>query len=174
MWYEFSTRIYQMKYSYPFPRPQFLWYSGYRIGENMELGWKKWCQEALVAYRKGDVVDMCNSGTAKYRFVLWSNLRKQMLTFRRIFNILSSLLRQIISTQFSSKWILFERKLFIFFPFLQLSCKNYFIFTGADVGGLPLHNWRNQSDLFHIVPQDLAANKTEEMTQQPKLSTHDA
>ena len=137
MWYEFSTRIYQMKYSYPFPRPQFLWYSGYRIGENMELGWKKWCQEALVAYRKGDVVDMCNLGTAKYRFVLWSNLRKQMLTFRRIFNILSSLLRQIISTQFSSKWILFERKLFIFFLSFNFRVKTILFLQGPMWAAFP-------------------------------------
>jgi hypothetical protein len=55
-------------------------------------------------------------------------------------------------------------------PSLQLSCTNYFIFPGSDMGGLPLRIRRNQSDLLTIVPQDLAADKTEEMTQQPKLS----
>jgi len=41
------------------------------------------------------------------------------------------------------------------------------------MGGLPLRIRSNQSQLLPIDPQDLAAAKTEEITQQLKLSTND-
>ena len=35
-------------------------------------------ERTLVAYRNGGLMDMCNLGTVRYRFVVWFNLGMRM------------------------------------------------------------------------------------------------
>jgi len=71
----------QIKFRYPFPHLQILWYAGYRVEENTE--WVKkndgGRERALVAYRNEYLVDMYNLCTLKYSFVVWSSLEMHML-----------------------------------------------------------------------------------------------
>jgi hypothetical protein len=48
----------QVKFRYYFSHPQLLWYSGCRIGGNMELD--TMMETTLVAYRSGDLVAVYN------------------------------------------------------------------------------------------------------------------
>jgi hypothetical protein len=56
----------QDKFRYPFPHPQFVWYLRYRIGGKKGTRGKN--DRTLVAYRNGDLVDMCNFGYCEVPF----------------------------------------------------------------------------------------------------------
>jgi len=56
------------EFRYHFPHPQVMRYLGYRIGG--KKGTRGGKMTTLVAYRNGDLVDMCNLGTVRYRFVV--------------------------------------------------------------------------------------------------------
>jgi hypothetical protein len=98
-------------------------------------GKKKWCQGALVAYQNGDVVDMGNLGLAKYRFVLWSILRKPMLTLYMyikytFFSIKTNnkhIVQFLMKTFLKRKLILYPLR-FIFFNSLIFACQLWTVF----------------------------------------------
>jgi hypothetical protein len=69
----------QDKFGYSFPHPQFLWYLGYRIGGKYGTKEEKWQREHWLHIGMGGLVDICNLGTVRYRFVVQFNLGMRML-----------------------------------------------------------------------------------------------